>query len=84
MNAQLNPTTRELKAERDVLFEECRGDFIFMQEVLGESREWIKHYKARDFVQMGKEMDKLLWKYLETSGLFERAESKAQGRKELE
>jgi hypothetical protein len=83
MNAILKPTPRELAEERERLFEECRKDFVFMLEVLGENREWLKYYTSREAQPLVQEMDKLLWSYLDRTGLFERAESEAAGRKEL-
>jgi len=84
MNAVIQLSDKELKAERERLFEEKRKDVLTVLDALNTHHDWHAHYVARDMLPCQEEIDRALWRLLEKSGDFELAEIEAIGRKGLE
>lgn len=84
MNAVIKITERELSAERRKLFDEKRKDPLYVLEAMNMYHDWHVYYVAKDMLPCQSEIDRALWKLLESSGEFETAESELMGRKELE
>lgn len=84
MHAITKLTDKELKAEREKLFQERRKDVLTVLEAMNMCHDWHAHYVARDLLPQQAEIDRALWRLLEKSGEFEIAEIEAIGRKELE
>lgn len=85
MNAQPSPrlTERERDNVREQLFQAKRKDFLFMQEIVAESKSWHDAYAKNDLIEMGRALDAVLWLHLEAHGYFKEAEDDLLASKDI-